>query len=227
MTKLNQQGATEGIVAAVVALVIGLGGGYALGHTKSSSASDTSNTAHSASDKASDLRANLVSLGVQHQELTHKAVDAALDGSADADAAKAQLIQNGKDISAAVGSVYGQAAGQKFDDIWNVHLNDFVKYAIASKGGDQAGKAAALQDIDTNYTRPIAKLLSGANPNLPEATVTSAFKEHIDMTAQAIDDHVNSDYTGEQTLIVKSSDHIQMLMSILAGAIAKQYPDKF
>src|SRR3954464_6181807 len=118
MTKLNQQGATEGIVAAVVALVIGLGGGYALGHTKSSSASDTSNTAHSASDKASDLRANLVSLGVQHQELTHKAVDAALDGSADADAAKAQLIQNGKDISAAVGSVYGHAAGQTFDDIW-------------------------------------------------------------------------------------------------------------
>lgn len=226
MTKTNQIGSIGSIVVIILALVVGLAGGYALGHGKS--ATQANNTsAMMTSNKAGDLRASLVSLGVQHQELSHRAVDAALDGSPDAAETKAELIQNGKDISDAVGSVYGQAAGQKFDDIWNIHLNDFVKYAVAAKTGDMAGKTAALQDIDTNYTKPISKLLAGANPNLPEAAVESSFKEHIDMTAQAIDDHVNGDYTAEQTLIAKSSDHIKMLMSTLAGAIAKQYPEKF
>ncbi len=213
-------------VTAVVALVIGLVIGYGVWHKKDNQTTN-STTAVTSSTKAADLRASLVSLGTQHQELAHKAVDAALDGSPDAEAAKAQLIQNGKDISDAVGSVYGQAAGQKFDDIWNVHLVDFVKYAVAAKSGDEAGKMAAAQDIDTNYTKPISMLLASANPNLPEKTVETAFREHIDMTAQAVDDHVKGDYTAEQALIVQSSAHIKDIMSILAGAIVKQYPAKF
>lgn len=215
------------VAAAVVTLIIGLAIGYGVWHKKDNNVSTNNSTTISATTKAADLRATLVSLGVQHQELTHKAVDAALDGSPDADAAKAQLIKNGQDISAAVGSVYGQAAGQKFDDIWNVHLNDFVKYAVASKTGDDAAKTAALQDIDANYTKPISKLLSGANPNLPEATVENLFKEHIDMTAQAIDDHVKGDYAAEQALVEQSSAHIRDIMSALSGAIVKQYPSKF
>lgn len=226
MQKLGEKGAASAAIGLVVALIIGLAVGFGIGHANKNSNTNSMNMS-TTSSKAGDLRANLVSLGVQHQALTHKAVDAALDGSPDADAAKTQLIQNGKDISDAVGSVYGQAAGQKFDDIWNVHLNDFVSYAVAAKSGDEAGKAAALQDIDTNYTKPISKLLAGANPNLPEATVESLFKEHIDMTAQTIDDHVKGDFPAEQALIVQSSDHLKMLMSTLAGAIVKQYPNKF
>lgn len=227
MTKLNQTGAVSAGVTLAVALVIGLAVGFGVGHASKSNTNNSQSNNSMMSPKAADLRANLVSLGVQHQELAHKAVDAALDGGPDANAAKNQLIQNGKDISDAVGSVYGQAAGQKFDDIWNVHLNDFVKYAVASKSGDEAGKQAALQDIDTNYTKPISQLLASANPNLPEKTVESLFKEHIDMTAQAIDDHAKGDFSAEQTLVVQSADHIKMIMSTLAGAIVKQYPDKF
>lgn len=227
MTKLNQAGAVGVGVGVIVALVIGLAAGFGVGHAGSNKNDDHHMTMQASTTKASDLRADLVSLGVQHQELAQRAVDAAMDGSPDADAVKAQLIQNGKDISDAVGSVYGQAAGQKFNDTWNVHLVDFVKYATAAKSGDEAGKQAAAQDIDANYTKPISKLLASANPNLPEQTLESAFREHIDMTAQAVDDHAKGDYQAEQALIVKSNDHIKMLMSILAGAIAKQYPSKF
>lgn len=213
--------------AAAVALIIGLVIGYGVWHKNANSPTSNTNSPNiSASTKAADLRANLVSLGVQHQELTAKAVDAALDGSPNADAAKAQLIKNGQDISGAVGGVYGQAAGQKFNDIWNVHLNDFVSYAVAAKGGDEAAKAAALQDIDTNYTKPISNLLAGAT-KLPEASVQSLFKGHIDMTAQIIDDHVKGDYTAEQALIVQADSHIKDIMSALSGAIVKQYPSKF
>jgi hypothetical protein len=224
---------TMGIVAAVIALIIGLGAGYGVGHSKGKDSAKDSNMSSmdmkmgSNSDKATALNTSLVSLGVEHMDLTNKAIDEALDGSAGANASKADLIKNGENISAAIGSVYGADAQKQFQDIWNLHLNDFVKYALASKGGDEAGKAAALKDIHDGYTVPISKLLSGANPNLPQATLESAFGEHIDMTAQMIDDHVKGDYTAEATVRQQADTHISGLMSTLASAIVKQYPDKF
>jgi hypothetical protein len=224
VTSSSQNNMNAAIAAGVVSLVVGLGVGFGVGHMNGST---TTNTTVGASDKAVALHTTLVSMGVQHMDLTDQAIDAALDGSPNASAAKADLIINGQNISGAIGSVYGPAAQGKFQDIWNLHLNDFVKYAVADKTGDTAGMSAALQDISTGYTKPISMLLSGANPNLPEATLESAFGEHIDMTAQMIDDHVKGNYTAEATLRAQSADHIKGLMSTLAGAIVKQYPSKF
>lgn len=216
-------------VMAIVVLVIGLGAGYGIAkahdnHTKTAS---TSVTSQPASSKAAGLQASLVTLGVQHMDLTNQAIDAALDGSADAASLKAALIANGTEISTAIGSVYGQAAQTQFQTLWNTHLTDFVNYAVAGKTGNAAAKTAALADIDANYTKPIAKLLSGANPNLPQATLETAFSDHVSMTAAVIDDHVAGNYVKEASDQLMAVHHIQGLMSTLAGAIVKQYPSKF
>jgi hypothetical protein len=213
-------------VAAIVGLAVGFGGAKLMDHSKTSSTTSTA-SAPAADTKAADLRANLVTLGASHMYLTDQAVDAALDGNADAAQLKTQLITNGTSISAAVGSVYGQSAQDAFQKLWNVHLGDFVNYAVAGKKGDAAAKAAALADIDANYTKPIAMLLSGANPNLPEATVETAFRDHVTMTAAVIDDHNAGKYDQEMTDQQAAVDHIKGLMSTLAGAIVKQYPSKF
>lgn len=100
--------------------------------------------------KAADLRTNLVTLGVEHMTLTNQAVDAALDGSPSAAATGAALYANGDTIGAAVGSVYGKDAESTFDSVWKLHLDQFVKYAVADKTGDAAGKQAALDSIQQN-----------------------------------------------------------------------------
>jgi hypothetical protein len=217
------------IMAVVITAVIGLGAGYGIAKsmTKSSTKTITSSTTPSSMTKAADLRANLVTLGVEHMDLTDQAIDAALDGSPDAAALKTQLIANGTSISAAIGSVYGSAAQASFQKLWNTHLTDFINYAVADKEGNASAKAAALADIDANYTKPIAMLLSGANPNLPEATVETAFRDHVTMTAAVIDDHVAGNYTQEATDQAAAVTHIEGLMSTLAGAIVEQYPSKF
>ena len=215
-------------VAAIVALVVGLAVGIGVVKYADRNKTTAAPAAVATSDtKAADLRASLVTLGVSHMDLTDQAIDAALDGNADAGALKTQLIANGSSISAAVGSVYGQSAQDAFQKLWNTHLVDFINYAVAGKQGNTAAKAAALADIDANYTKPIAQLLSGANPNLPEATVETAFRDHVTMTAQVIDDHNAGNYTQEATDQQAAVDHIQGLMSTLAGAIVKQYPSKF
>ena len=235
---MDKTGTSTTIVVAValIALLAGFGGAKLLDKSNTSSTTATTSTAvpmampsmaPDSGTKSGDLRATLVQYGVQHMDLTSQAVDAALDGNANAGEMKNELIANGTNLSAKIGSVYGADAQAAFQKIWNIHLVDFVNYAVAGKKGDAAGKATALADISTNYTKPISVLLSGANPNLPEATLETAFGDHITMTAAMIDDHVAGKYPQETIDREAAIKHINDLMSTLTGAIVKQYPAKF
>lgn len=221
------------IALAVVGLVVGAGLGFGItkatdmGTSSQSAAPTSSVTATTASSKAADLRANLVTLGVEHMNYTNKAVDQALSGSKGASESAKALYDNGTTIGAAVGSVYGADAQKTFDTVWKLHLDQFVNYAVAASKGDEAGKAAALASIDANYTKPLAQYLAKANPKLPEATLESALRDHVNMTAKMIDYHVAGDYANEQMQLAMANQHIAGLMSTLADGIVQQYPDKF
>ncbi len=225
----NHSSKSAGIAIGVVMLVVGglIGFGITKSADNNNSNMATASTTPTSATKAADLRATLVTLGVEHMTYTDQAVDAALDGSPNANAAAAALYTNGTDIGAAVGSIYGASAQSTFNTVWKLHLDDFVKYAVADKQGDTAAKAAALADIDANYTKPLAQYLAKANPNLPEATLEGALRDHINMTAAMIDDHVQGNYTAEATELGMANNHISGLFSTLAGAIVKQYPSKF
>lgn len=222
--------AASATVVGIVMLVIG--GLIGFGITKAADKNDNGSSTNSSSmvmssDKANKLQTDLVTLGIDHMTLTDQAVDAALDGSPSANAFGTALNNNGKAIGAAVGSVYGTDAQQTVDKVWQLHLDDFVKFATAAKSGDQAGKTAALTDINTNYTKPLAQYLAKANPNLPEATLESGLNQHIQMTAQMIEYHVQGNYSAEANELNMANSHIAGLFSTLANAIVKQYPNKF
>lgn len=222
----DQSGQVAMIAVVVVALaVIGLVAVKVLNKDKTDSSANAASSLNTA--KASDLRADMVTLGVEHMMLTQAAVADALDGSKSADASGAALYANGNDIGAAVGSVYGKEAETTFDSVWKLHLDEFVKYAVASSKGDEAGKTAALDAISTGYTKPLSQYLAKANPNLPEKTLETVLGDHVTMTAAMIDDHVKGDYTAEQAELKSANKHIEGIFSTLAGAIVKQYPDKF
>lgn len=217
-----------GLIA--IMLIVGLIIGFAVGRVMDSnktSNNTSSSTASAPSTKASDLRANLVTLGLEHMLLTDSAVDQTLDGAPGASATATELYQNGNDIGAAVGSVYGKSAETTFDSVWKLHLDQFVAYAVADSKGDANGKQAALASIDANYTHPLAAYLAKANPKLPENTLYSLLADHVTQTAQIIDDHVNKDYTKENTDLVAANKHIEGIFSALAGGIVAQFPDKF
>jgi uncharacterized membrane-anchored protein YhcB (DUF1043 family) len=215
------------VIVLVVGLVIGFAVGRVMESNKNSTSTTTTSTAAAPDTKASDLRSDLVTLGVEHMQLTDQAVDAALDGSANATALDNALNSNGQDIGAAVGSVYGASAQATFDKVWQYHLDQFVAYAVADSKGDAAGKATALSNIDTGYTKPLSQYLAKANPNLPEATLESLLGDHVTQTAQIIDDHVNKDYAKENTDLTAANKHIEGIFSALAEGIVKQYPSKF
>lgn len=227
MKVIKNESGNVGLVA--VAIIVGLVVGFAVArvadNTKIKNAQKTATP--TSATAAADLRANLVTLGVEHMTLTDQAVDAALDGSPNTAATGAALYANGNAIGAAVGSVYGTSAQTTFDSVWKLHLDQFVAYAVADSKGDTAGKTAALNAIDTGYTKPLSQFLAKANPYLPEATLESELGDHVAMTATMIDDHVAGKYADEAAELNQANQHIEGIFSTLAGAIVKQYPGKF
>lgn len=227
----NSNKGAANVALSAVLLVVGLAVGFGVSKASNSATTSTS-TKNSASvptsaTKAADIRANLVSLGVQHQDLTMHAVDAALDGSKNAAEVGKDLYKNGTDIGAAVGSVYGKDAETTFNTVWKLHLDEFVNYAVASSKGDDAGKKTALNNIDTKYTKPLSAYLAKANPNLPEDTLYSVLSDHVTQTANMIDLHVKGDFAGETAARDLAAQHLNGVFSTLAGGIVKQFPDKF
>jgi len=218
---------TVSIAVAVVMLVVGGLAGFGITKAADNNKNDQMVAAPTSATKAADLRSDLVTLGLEHMTLTAQAVDATLDGSADATAYASALYANGTDIGAAVGSVYGKDAENTFNTVWKLHLDQFVAYAGASAKGDDAAKQAALDTIDSQYTKPLAQYLAKANPNLPEQALEGALRDHVAMTAKMIDDHVNKDYAAEASELNMANKHMEGIFSTLAGAIVKQYPSKF
>jgi hypothetical protein len=215
---------TTVIVSLALGLLVGGGVGWAIADMNKSHSHDMSMSMSSAStsSNASDLRANMVSFGVEHMDLTYAAVASTLNGTKSAEADGAALYKNGTDIGAAVGSVYGKDAETTFNSVWKLHLDEFVNYAVASSKDDEAGKTKALESIDANYTKPLAAYLAKANPNLPEDVLYKGLKGHVDMTAVMIEDEAKGDYAAAQMLRDQGADHLRDLFSTLAGGIAKQ-----
>lgn len=222
------------VIGVIVALVVGGFVGWWIGDMNHgdnsmymSKSTSVSEGKPNASTKAADLRANLVSMGTEHMDLVYTAVGSALQNGKGATADNAALVQNGHNIGAAVGSVYGKDAETTFDKVWDIHLTQFVNYAVASSKGDEAGKQQALSTIDSQYTHPLAAFLAKANPNLPENVLYSSLKEHVQMTASMIDQEAAGDYKAAESTRSDSVKHLEGLMSTLAAGIVKQFPDKF
>jgi hypothetical protein len=220
-------------VVAIVTLVVGLAVGGGVGYAAAANMNNDDNSSHSSvsmkstTTKAAGLRSTLVSFGTEHMDLTYAAVASALNGTKSAEADQTSLIQNGKDLAAAVGSVYGDDAQATFEKVWTLHLTQFVNYAVASSKGDEAGKQTALSTIDSQYTHPLAAYLAKANPNLPESALYAGLKEHVDMTAVMIDNEAKGDFSTATMQREMGIKHLEGLMSTLAAGIVKQYPNKF
>jgi hypothetical protein len=219
MKVINNESGNVAII--VVGLIVGLVIGFTIGRVMNDNKKTTamsSTTGITASAEA--LNNNLVTLGIDHMTLTDQAIDATLDGNKDATAFDTALYANGNTIGAAVGSVYGSSAQTTFDSVWKLHLDQFVNYAVADSKNDAAGKTAALNAIQTGYTVPLAQYLAKANPNISESALQTELTDHVTMTAQMIDDHVQGNYTAEASELNMANSHINPIL--IRGRNGKQ-----
>jgi hypothetical protein len=149
----------------------------------------------------------------------HAGDKAAAKSAADA------VVDNAKQISGAVGSFYGKPAGDGMLALLAGHWGAVKAMTDARAKGDKAAGDKAMSDLVANAGE-IAKFLSGANPNLPEDTVRGLLLAHGAHHQKQIDLIMSGDTAGEATEWTAMQSHMDMIADALAGAIAKQFPDK-
>ena len=144
---------------------------------------------------------------------------------ADAKAAADAVVANAKEISGAVAGFYGQAGGDQMLTLLAGHWGAVKALTDARADKDEAAATKAMTDLTANASE-IAKFLAGANPNLPEDTVRGLLLAHGAHHSSQINLILADDTTGEATEWTAMQAHMDMIADALAGAIAKQFPEK-
>lgn len=225
---MNQKGSTTATIMVVVALLLGGVAGFTAGKGSDNDTKQTSNSVSSkqTDSKAASLRVMLNSIEKEHVALASAATRASFDGSPSFDAAAKATLDNSKELSAAVASVYGADAGTKFNEIFDSHIKFFVDYTVAAKGGDKAGMDKAEQNLN-GYVEAISDFLSKANPNLPKEAVNQLFTEHVALLKGTVDAHGAGNHTESYAKQHEAQTQIGTIADALAGAIVKQKPESF
>jgi cytochrome c556 len=177
---------------------------------------------------ASELRSGLTGLLEEHVYLAGIAVSQGVGEGLDSKqfkAAAAALDTNSKGLSKAIGSVYGADAGKQFLALWRKHIGFFVTYTKGLATKDAALAAKAQKQLD-GYRTDFGAFIASANPNLPADAVAEELKPHVASLSAAIRSVVKGKGDAFDKLKA-ASDHMPMTAKVLAGGIAKQYPDKF
>ena len=175
----------------------------------------------------SDLRLALNQLFAEHVSLAAAATGAALGGRTKEFKAAADILDtNSQDIAKAIGSVYGEAAGEAFLPLWRKHIGFFVDYTMATAKGSKKGQDKAVADL-VGYATDFGAFLNSATPRLPKDVVADLVKMHILSLKDVVDAQANQDPKLAYQKIREAAHHMQMIADPLAEAISAQFPEKF
>jgi len=183
-------------------------------------------TAADSSTAAQTLKRDMRKLWSDHVFWTRDYAAAAIAGQPDANAAAARLLKNQEDIGNAVAVYYGKDAGTELTSLLKEHITIAVDLINAAKSGDQA----KFQEIDRKWDRngaDIAEFLSKANPNWPQATLSSMMKMHLMTTKNEVTARLNRNWDQDVKAFDAVYDHILKMSDALSDGIIKQFPERF
>ena len=162
-----------------------------------------------------------------HMQWTYATVDAFFNNPAALDAHLNRLLQNQKDIGAAIVPYYGQAAGDTLSALLTTHITQAPAVLQAAKDNNQPALEAALAAWNAN-AEDIADFLSAANPQSWEQVhMREEMKGHITQTTSYAVDLLQKDYAKAIVDYETAYNHMMHLADDLSQGIAKQYPGKF
>jgi uncharacterized protein YaaR (DUF327 family) len=190
-------------------------------------ASANTSEAPSVDTAAVELRADLDRLFSEHAYLAMTAMRKGANGDKDYAQVAEALNGNTEDLTAAIDGVYGEAAGEQFNEFWSNHISYFVDYVKASANGDEAAKQAALEELQM-YKQDFSTFISEAtNGKVPADVLSSGLQTHIEQLISGFDAYMAEDYDKAYSTQSDAMEHLYMTSKALSSAIVNQFPEKF
>lgn len=176
---------------------------------------------------SSEVDAALRDLWIGHIFYVRDVAVATVAGNAaSAKAGEAAVVANAQAIAGSIEPFYGAAAKDALFKLLAGHYGAVKSYLLAAVAKSKSKQEAATKAIMDNAEQ-IATFLSGANPNLPKDTVLGLLQAHGGHHIAQIQQLVAKDYAAELQTWADMTKHMYVIADALAGAIAKQFPDKF
>jgi hypothetical protein len=175
---------------------------------------------------APKLQATLRTLWHGHVANTREYAFAVKAGDAKRSEAAAQaVVANAKQLAGAVAGFYGPPAGERMLALLAGHWGAVKAMTDAERAGNRAAVNAAMSTLTQNAGE-IAVFLSGANPYLPQDAVRGLLLAHGAHHAAQIGEVMRGDGKAEATTWAAMQKHMDTIADAMAGALAKQFPDK-
>lgn len=179
---------------------------------------------------AAELNQSLTYLLTEHEYLAGIAVAMGVTHGLDSgefEAAAGALDENSQDLADAVGSVYGEAGGDQFLELWRAHIGFFVDYTEGVATGNERKATKARKALD-GYREDFGAFIESATEGgLPKDAVAEALDPHVKRTIAAIDAVLGERGGNPFSLLKKAAEHMPHISTALAGAITAQFPEKF
>ncbi|MFP6334092.1 copper amine oxidase, partial [Bacillus subtilis] len=132
------------------------------------------------------------------------------------------LEMNTKELSKAIGDVYGKDAGMEFEKMWSEHIGYFVDYVEASKNNNKDAKQEAKSNLD-NYSKEFGAFLSKATDNqLKSNELADGLGMHVDQLLASVDAYTKGDYKTSTMKVRVAYAHMFMPDKGLSHAIVMQ-----
>jgi len=177
--------------------------------------------------KAAQLRSDLDFLLSEHFALAQQAMQNGIQGAPEFEANVAVLKQNTEELSATIGSVYGEEAGQQFKDLWSSHIGYFVDYVKATAKDDEEAREEALAELD-EYRQDFSQFMSTATEGkVPASGLAEGLQVHVDQLTGTFDQFDMENYDQSWDTARSGYEHMFTPAKLFSGAIAEQFPDKF
>ena len=167
------------------------------------------------------LRSELDRLLGEHVALAVATLRAGATESPEFPAEAAGLNKNTDDLTAAMGTLFGPAAGQQFMTLWADHIDALVGYTAAVAGHDDAARQAALAKLRAFEGKLAAFLDTATAHQMPTADLATAFLHHDEMLTQQVDAVASKDYAKSHDLAYTAYQDMFALSKQLSAAFGE------
>lgn len=137
-----------------------------------------------------------------------------------------RLLKNQDDIGNSIKPYYGEEAGNALSKLLREHI-EIAGQVVAAVKDDKQDDLAKYNKLWRENADAIAKLLSDANPNWPNATVKDMLYKHLQFITNQVTSRKTKDWKADIAAYDKGEDHMLMFADTVSDGIIKQFPQKF
>jgi hypothetical protein len=204
-------------------------GGCLLGVLLATAAISPPVPVHAAPDfelPAVQLRIGLDRALAEHAFLVVEAMRTGIDRGPEFEIVAEVVEENTVDILSLVERAYGAEVAEMFGHMWRNHVGYLVDYVRATTEGDEAGQAAADEQLSMHVDEFTA-LLADANPTLDDAVLEGLLDEHHQRQLEQISSLASADYADAYHAVRAAFAHMFEIGDALSAGILAQSADRF